>query len=825
MRKLLLLTLAMCFWWAAYPQDSYFDDFESYAVGSFIAEENPTWWDTWSSNPGSGEDGQISDDFAFSGANSVVVDEVGGSTDLILLLGDKTSGKWDLSWMMYVETGYGGYYNLQHFESPGIEWACELYFLEGGTGELYAGSSTPITFNYPKDTWFSVQHEIDIDSDWITLYVDGVMVHEWPFSNEASSTGGTNQLGGVDFFAGAVTGESPKYYFDDVNFEPMQTVLYEDDFEAYTAGEFIAVVNPTWWTTWSNNPGSGEDGEIVDDQANSPVNSVSIDEIGGSSDLILKLGDRTSGMYDLDWYMFVDNALAGYYNIQHFESPGIEWAFEVYFLEDGSGELYAGSSTPITFTYPKATWFPVHHVIDIDNDWIQLYIDGIMVHEWPFSNEASSTGGTNQLGGVDFYAGAVTGESPQYYFDDVLFVESAAAVNPEIVVDPATLAQTVIAGNYVTAPMTISNTGTADLEWQSNIIYVIPGEKSAPVVSNQEPGVANKTLAHVNAMADPTPNPANWSPSSDDVILHYDGDPYSAIGWSSAPITVKVAARFPNSMVVEYAGMEIESVDIYINDLNPSGSNEMTLYIWGMGETYEPGAVLHQQSFTPLSLSWNNVLLSTPVVLTGEDIWVGYQFTQSVTDIFIPGCDEGPNDPNGDFLSTGVGWSHLSSNPDLPYNWNIRANCTGTPVGMWLECIPPSGTVAAGGEQELEIAFDATSMEVGVYEAMIRFLSNDPVNSTLDVPVTMTVIPVGVPETPTEAKIAMYPNPATDHLNIASTEEIIEIQIFNYLGQNVLNQTVGSEKYNLNTSNLSTGMYSVKVKTLSGESTTKIMIK
>ena len=51
----------------------------------------------------------------------------------------------------------------------------------------------------------------------------------------------------------------------------MPVGLYVDDFESYNLADYIAVQNPTWWTTWSNPPGPAEDGEIVDDFANSPT--------------------------------------------------------------------------------------------------------------------------------------------------------------------------------------------------------------------------------------------------------------------------------------------------------------------------------------------------------------------------------------------------------------------------------------------------------------------------------------------------------------------------------------------------------------------------
>ncbi|MCK9398413.1 MAG: choice-of-anchor J domain-containing protein [Bacteroidales bacterium] len=721
----------------------YYDDFESYDVNSFIAVENPTWWTTWSNLPGSGEDGQIVETYASSPTKSVVLDEVPGASDLILKLGDKTSGAYEVNFDFYVETGKCGYFNIQHFESPGIEWAYEVYLRTNGTGKLYAGSTTAITFTYPKDTWFQVVNRINIDGDMAYLYVDGVLVHSWPFHYQGTSTSGTNQLGGVDFYAGAESGsgETPRAYFDNLEFKPIPAELYADDFESYNIGEFMAVVNPIWWTTWSNLPGSGEDGEIVDDYANSPTKSVVLDEVPGASDLILKLGDRISGSYALNWMAYVETGYAGYFNIQHFQSPGIEWAYEVYFDEDGTGRLFAGSTTPFTFDYPKDTWFSVENNINIDEDWVTLTIDGVIIYSWPFHFLSDGTAGTNQLGGVDFYAGAATGETPKSYFDDIEFLQISGELDPVIAVDPTSIAATAPAGGVDETTLNITNEGAADLEYQVSVIYEVAVQRT-DVISLEGQSSPVRTLGYSEVSVDPDARPASYNPPpTDDFVLHYDGDNSNAIGWGSAPISPIVAAMFPTNLTLPHAGMKISTVDVYIND---PGTN-FVLKIYDMGTSYQPGTLLVSQPFAGQSLSWNTINLATPVNITGADIWVGYQFTQPDTGIYIPGVDAGPNDPNGDFISTGVGWSHLSNNPALPYNWNIRANLTGTPIEQWLSVAPASGLITPGNTDPLTVTCDASGLDVGTYTATLRVLSNDPENSQIDVPVTFEVTEGGTP--------------------------------------------------------------------------------
>ncbi|MCD4664864.1 MAG: hypothetical protein K8R68_06290, partial [Bacteroidales bacterium] len=383
-RFLLLLAVFFMVISATFSQALYEDDFESYSVGDYIAVENPEWFTTWSGTTGGGEDALISDDYAHSGSNSVLVDEVGGPTDLLLLLGDKTSGVYDVNFWMYIPSGSSGYYNFQHFEAPGNEWAIEVYLNADGTADDHAGGANAAAFTYDHDSWIEFAHNINLTDDWAEYYVDGSLIHEWQWSLQAQGEPGTNQLGGIDFFAN--TGNV--YYFDDVTYEEIQMALYDDDFESYSVGDYIAVENPEWWTTWANAPGTGEDALISDDQAHSGNNSVLVDEVGGATDLILKLGDKTSGVFAVSWWMYVPAGAAGYYNFQHFEAPGNEWAIEVYLNLDGTADVHAGGANEIGRASGRERGKKLAHDINVTDDWAEYYVEGSLIHEWQWSLQA-----------------------------------------------------------------------------------------------------------------------------------------------------------------------------------------------------------------------------------------------------------------------------------------------------------------------------------------------------------------------------------------------------------------------------------------------------
>ncbi len=725
----------------SFAQDPpYADDFESYTTGGYIGEQNPEWWTTWSGNVGGGEDGMISEDVAMSGSKSVLIDETGGATDLLWLLGDKVSGAYGVDFYMYVPEGYCGYYNFQHMEAPGVEWAFEMYFHTDGTCKFLIAGETLEDYTYAHDTWIYLEHKIDLDADHAELYIDGVFYKDWQWSLQSGGAAGANQLGSIDFYAGGEGTDSPKYYFDDVDYDLAVTVLYEDDFESYTTGGYIGEQNPEWWTTWSGNVGGGEDGMISEDVAMSGSKSVLIDETGGATDLLWLLGDKVSGAYGVDFYMYVPEGYCGYYNFQHMEAPGVEWAFEMYFHTDGTCKFLIAGETLEDYTYAHDTWIYLEHKIDLDADHAELYIDGVFYKDWQWSLQSGGAAGANQLGSIDFYAGGEGTDSPKYYFDDVLYTQFALPTDPEITLDPFSFAQTLNMGQTATQTLTVGNIGETDLEYEIAIVYDLNSDRT-PITPSAV--LSNNQKFDIACSATPTGNSQSPAATDDEVTLNYDGDNSSAIGWTNAPIDAEVAAMFPTSMTIPHAGMQLTSVFVFINDL---GEN-FKLKVYGMGDAISPGSLLVEQEFSPAAASWHLIELDEPLTITGEDLWVGYSFTQQTTDIFIPGCDAGPNDPNGDWLKTGVGWGHLSSNPDLPYNWNIRANLVGEPITQWLSVDPATGTVVPAGTQDVDVNFDATGIEVGTHGADIVVFSNDPGNSIAYIPVTLTVEDAGATQT------------------------------------------------------------------------------
>jgi len=57
----------------------------------------------------------------------------------------------------------------------------------------------------------------------------------------------------------------------------------------------------------------------------------------------------------------------------------------------------------------------------------------------------------------------------------------------------------------------------------------------------------------------------------------------------------------------------------------------------------------------------------------------------------------------------------------------------------WLKVTPLNGDVPAGGSQQLTLEFNTLGLELGTYECIIRLLTNDPENPSIDIPITLHV--------------------------------------------------------------------------------------
>lgn len=204
-----------------------------------------------------------------------------------------------------------------------------------------------------------------------------------------------------------------------------QTVLFEDNFDSYTAGMGIVAQNSEWsyWTS-----GTDTDGMVDDATAFSGSNSGLVD--GTGTDLVLPIGPyNASGKYDIKFKMNIEEGAGGYFNVMHSwtaTSTAYEWAVDVFFSSTGEVTWTVGAEAGGASQVTPGEWFDIQITADLDNDLGKLYLNGELLASWQWSlNNADGTAGLNQLAAVDFYGtNDTTSGSGTYWIDDVQVIES-----------------------------------------------------------------------------------------------------------------------------------------------------------------------------------------------------------------------------------------------------------------------------------------------------------------------------------------------------------------------------------------------------------------
>ena len=238
-----------------------------------------------------------------------------------------------------------------------------------------------------------------------------------------------------------------------------------------------------------------------------------------------------------------------------------------------------------------------------------------------------------------------------------------------------------------------------------------------------------------------------------------------------------------------------------------------------------PGPEIYEQSFIPVE-GCNYISLTDPVVIDGSDIAIGAEFIidSAFAGIGSIGCDSISNSPYGDWYNTGEGWTQLSiTNPDLNYNWCIEARVDGTPIKPWMNFNYNSGAINPHDSLDIITHFGADDIQLDDSKTgRINIFSNDPDTELVIINVQVNFT-VSINEN-NIIEIQLYPNPADEYVDIVS-ENIIKVEIYNLLAQKIFEQKYNDPHIKIQTSNLKSGTYIIKVFTKKGEASKKVIIQ
>ena len=71
----------------------------------------------------------------------------------------------------------------------------------------------------------------------------------------------------------------------------------------------------------------------------------------------------------------------------------------------------------------------------------------------------------------------------------------------------------------------------------------------------------------------------------------------------------------------------------------------------------------------------------------------------------------------------------------------------------------------------------------------------------------------------------VYPNPAYNYVNVQANLNIYRLTIYNHIGQVVAEQMVNNNSARVNTADLESGVYFIRMETANGYTTQKLVIE
>ena len=206
-----------------------------------------------------------------------------------------------------------------------------------------------------------------------------------------------------------------------------QGLITNENFETYTAGARLCTQAPDSWFTWNNGAGTAEDPFVTDSLAFESNNSLFV---SGSNNVVLDLKGKTSGHYEVSFYVLVPSGKTGFYGLlQKFDGTISDWGIQCFFDVNHQGNIKAAGDV-VSFNYNTNQWIPIRNIIDLNNDHAEVYINNILVYEWQWSNGFAGTSGPLKLDALNFFAWNASLRQPSMYIDSILYKELPVPGSP-----------------------------------------------------------------------------------------------------------------------------------------------------------------------------------------------------------------------------------------------------------------------------------------------------------------------------------------------------------------------------------------------------------
>ena len=425
-----------------------------------------------------------------------------------------------------------------------------------------------------------------------------------------------------------------------------------------------------------------------------------------------------------------------------------------FYVDGAEIASWAGTVPWAQFTYPVAS--------------------GPRTFKWSYTKDGSVSNG-DDAGWVDFIEFPTLGEAPY----------------PIVTVAPASIEETVAPGDVQHASITLGNVGDADLEYSVSIQY-----QDGPVTGFGGPDVFGYSWVDSDYTGGPVYDwqdisgvgevvggeDNNFGPFPLGFDFSYYGEIFNSIrvgtkGW----LSFTSASGSYNNQSIPNALEPNNMLAPFWDDLSPNFGGTVYYFADAGNDRFivQWDAVVHFPDGSP----------ETFQAILNSDGTIIYQY-QTVSDDSecTVGIENAAGDDGLQVVYNAAGYLH----DGLAIRFAVE------PSLAWLSVTPSSGTIEPQGEALLDVTMNATNLEEGVYYADLSFATNDPDNSVVVVPVTLTVTPVtGIGDELPRAAVffGAVPNPFNPMTSLhfdLPRDSRVELKVYDVAGHLVRSLVSGS---------------------------------
>ena len=187
-----------------------------------------------------------------------------------------------------------------------------------------------------------------------------------------------------------------------------------DNFESYSIDSLLYLQSNNWLAYCTDSFAAN----IADFAAPEGFQYLEINANDGDNTIVREIGGLYENAYDLSFEIYLAAGRSAAYAIYH-EASCIEplSAFQIQFGVNGIGTIKHGGNS-IPFNFPQNQWSTISHLIDLDRDIIELYINDDLIDDWTFSETIDDVYGNNKLHSIALNDFVDSLSQVHYFIDD-----------------------------------------------------------------------------------------------------------------------------------------------------------------------------------------------------------------------------------------------------------------------------------------------------------------------------------------------------------------------------------------------------------------------